>query len=223
MKQKFKIEVPFGEKEVLLHTCCAPCSSAVIEWMRQNGVRPTIYFCNPNIYPEEEYIIRKDECIRYANSFGLKVVDADYNHAEWKDQMKGLEQEPERGSRCLKCFKFRLLSAAQYAHENGFKVLTTTLASSRWKSLEQVAEAGNYAVSFYPDVIFWAQNWRKGGLSDRRNVIIKDMNFYNQQYCGCEYNLAQVIAFRKNKMEKERGTSVNIEEIKELMQLHFNY
>lgn len=189
MKKKFKLEVPGGADRVLLHTCCAPCSSAIIECLLQHGVRPTIYYCNPNIYPFQEYLIRKDECTRYARSLGLDIVDADYNHGVWRCAMEGLENEPERGGRCLKCFKLRLKETARYAHENGFPVITTTLASSRWKSLEQINEAGQEAVAAYPDVIWWDQNWRKGGLSERRIAIIKEYNFYNQQYCGCEFSM----------------------------------
>ena len=193
------IQPPMGEKTVLLHTCCAPCSSAIIEALLQNGVTPIIYYCNPNIYPYEEYEIRKNECTRYAQSLGLEIVDADYDHEGWLAEMKGLEDEPERGGRCLKCFKLRLLSTARYARRRGIKVITTTLASSRWKSLDQINEAGQWAVDFSrlggetvpPDdlVIWWNQNWRKNGLQDRRNQIIKEYGFYNQRYCGCEFSM----------------------------------
>lgn len=141
MKKKFQLEVPGGADKVLLHTCCAPCSSAIIECLMQHGVTPVIYYCNPNIYPLEEYIIRKDECTRYAQSLGLEIIDADYDHDAWRCRMAGMEQEPERGYRCLRCFKMRLQETARYAHEHGFPVITTTLASSRWKSLEQIEEA----------------------------------------------------------------------------------
>ena len=188
-KKKFELIVPQGETRVLLHTCCAPCSSAIVECMVKHGITPVIYYCNPNIYPEKEYTTRKDECTRYARSLGLEIVDADYNHAAWLNRMKGLEKEPERGSRCLECFKMRLRSTAQYAHENGFKVITTTLASSRWKSLEQINAAGEWAVSPFEDVEWWGQNWRKGGLSERRAAIIREYDFYNQQYCGCEFSM----------------------------------
>lgn len=190
MKRKtIPFEVPLGAEQVLLHTCCAPCSSAIVECMLQHGVRPTIYYCNPNIFPLEEYLIRKDECTRYAQALGLDIVDADYDHEAWKQQMRGMEQEPERGVRCLSCFKLRLLSTAKYAHEHGFKVITTTLMSSRWKSLEQINTAGNYAASQFDDVTWWDHNWRKGGLSERRLEIIREYGFYNQQYCGCEYSM----------------------------------
>ena len=191
MKKKFEIEVPGGETKVLLHTCCAPCSSAIIECLMKHGVTPVIFYSNSNIFPIEEYRIRKNECTRYATSLGLEIVNDDYDHESWRSEMTGLEDEPERGGRCLKCFKYRLLRAARYAHERGIKVLTTTLASSRWKSLEQIEEAGLFAVSQYPDVTFWTQNWRKGGLSERRIEIIKEYNFYNQKYCGCEFSVSR--------------------------------
>ena len=189
VKRPFEIQAPGGATKVLLHTCCAPCSSAIVEWMVQHGITPTIYYFNPNIYPREEYDIRKNECSRYAKSLGLEIIDEDYDHESWLNEMRGLEQEPERGGRCLKCFKLRLLKTAQYAKEHGFTVITTTLASSRWKSLEQIEEAGHFAESQVPEVTFWAQNWRKGGLSERRIQIIKDYGFYNQQYCGCEFSI----------------------------------
>ena len=188
-KKKWELVVPGGVDRVLLHTCCAPCSSAIIECLLQHGVRPVVYYCNPNIYPQEEYLIRKDECTRYARSLGLDIVDADYDHEAWRCAVRGLEDEPERGGRCLNCFKLRLRATAHYAHENGFSLITTTLASSRWKSLDQINEAGRFAVEPFPDVVWWEQNWRKGGLSERRSAIIKEYGFYNQQYCGCEFSM----------------------------------
>ncbi len=183
------VTAPEGEAKVLLHTCCAPCSSAIIECLMHSGITPTIYYCNPNIYPEEEYLIRKNECSRYAESLGLEIVDADYDHKKWLEAVRGLEGEPERGGRCLQCFRFRLDQAAGYAAEHGFRVLTTTLASSRWKSLAQINEAGCWAVSRHPAVLWWDRNWRKDGLQERRSQIIKEYGFYNQQYCGCEFSI----------------------------------
>ena len=182
------IQAPMGETTVLLHTCCAPCSSAIIEALLQNGIRPVIYYCNPNIYPQEEYEIRKNECTRYAQSLGLEIVDADYDHDNWLEAMKGMENEPERGGRCLRCFKLRLSRTAQYAQKRGIKVITTTLASSRWKSLDQINEAGFQACEGL-DVVWWDRNWRKGGLQERRLQIIKEYDFYNQLYCGCEFSM----------------------------------
>lgn len=188
-KKKFEIIFPGDEKRVLLHTCCAPCSTAIIECMMKNGITPTIYYCNPNIFPREEYEIRKNECMRYAEALGLDVVDADYDHEHWLACVNGLENQPERGSRCMECFKLRLRRTAQYAHEHNYKVITTTLMSSRWKSLEQINTAGAFAVEPFEEVVWWEQNWRKGGLSERRIAIIKEYDFYNQQYCGCEFSM----------------------------------
>ena len=188
MKSGFQIVVPGGAERVLLHACCAPCSGAIVEALVKRGVRPVIFYSNSNIYPFEEYDHRLKECIRYAHKWGLEIVNDEYDHSAWGHCIAGLEQEPERGGRCLQCFKFRLLRAAQYASAHGFEVLATTLASSRWKSLEQVDEAGRWACSQVEGVTWWAQNWRKGGLQERRNAIIREESFYNQLYCGCEYS-----------------------------------
>jgi len=127
------------------------------------------------------------------------VVDDDYDHEAWLDcalarrdgvPEKALAEAPERGARCTECFKFRLLRAARYAREHGFTVLATTLASSRWKDLDQVNAAGQWAVEQAGggELLFWAQNWRKGGLQPRRNEIVKEQGFYNQDFCGCEFS-----------------------------------
>ena len=182
------IDVPGGATRVLLHACCAPCSSAIVECLMNNGIRPVIFYSNSNIFPLQEYEHRLNECLRYTKKWGLEIVGDEYDHNAWEGCAAGLENEPERGGRCLQCFKFRLLRAAEYASAHGFEVLTTTLASSRWKNLDQVNEAGRWACSQVQGVTWWDQNWRKGGLQERRNQIIKEENFYNQLYCGCEYS-----------------------------------
>ena len=115
-----KIQTPNGEDRVLLHSCCAPCSSAIIECLLANGIRPTVFYCNPNIYPQEEYEIRKQEAVRFVTSQNLDFIDADYDYTHWRNTMLGLENEPERGSRCLRCFTLRLTETARYASEHGF-------------------------------------------------------------------------------------------------------
>ena len=188
MKQP-AIQKPEGLSEVLLHACCAPCSSAIVEWMLANGVRPVIYYFNPNIYPSEEYEIRKNESKRHAESLGLRWIDGDYNHEEWRKGVCGLEGEPERGRRCEQCFKLRMIAAARKAQELNIPYFTTTLASSRWKNLDQINQAGLIAEQAVEGVKFWVQNWRKGGLYERRNQLLKEYRFYNQQYCGCEFSM----------------------------------
>ena len=210
---KTAIAVPEGLTDVLLHACCAPCSSAIVEWMLANGVRPVIFYYNPNIFPREEYEIRKQESKRHAESLGVRWIDGDYNHDEWLGGICGLEGEPERGRRCERCFFLRLKATALKAQELGIAYFTTTLASSRWKDIEQINRAGreaelsvhssqftvhnsnthhptvNYQLSTVNYPKFWFQNWRKGGLYERRNQLLKEFGFYNQQYCGCEFSV----------------------------------
>jgi predicted adenine nucleotide alpha hydrolase (AANH) superfamily ATPase len=173
---------------LLLHTCCAPCSAAIIEYLQQKEISFSLFFFNPNIFPLEEYEKRKKELQRYAQSLGIAFIDGDYNHSLWLDTVRGLENQPERGLRCLQCFKTRLYVTAQLAHEKGFETIATTLASSRWKSLEQIATAGHWAAGQFSGVKFWEKNWRKDGLSERRNILLKANGFYNQPYCGCEFS-----------------------------------
>ena len=175
--------------KILLHTCCAPCSAAIIEWMLAHDIRPALFYFNPNIYPHDEYEIRKAECTRYAKSQNLEIIDGDYDHSSWLETINGLECEPERGSRCLLCFRMRLYATAKLAYEMQFEKIATTLASSRWKSLKQIAEAGYWAVSQFDKVTFWEKNWRKEGLDERRRILLKENEFYNQQYCGCEFSI----------------------------------
>ena len=206
------ILVPEGCTEVLLHACCAPCSSAIVEWLLAHEIKPTIYYFNPNIYPLEEYEIRKNESKRHAESLGIQWIDGDrfrtgasqqncYHeaHEEWRQAVCGLENEPERGKRCEACFYHRLFYTARLAQEMDIPYFATTLASSRWKNLDQVNAAGLKAaemVNKYPKdsivhepVAFWAQNWRKDGLQERRNELLKEYQFYNQIYCGCEFSV----------------------------------
>ena len=184
-----KLTIPDGLESVLLHACCAPCSSAIVEWMMAHGIRPTIYYFNPNIYPEQEYVIRKNESKRHAESLGLSWIDGDYDHRLWSEYVHGLEAEPERGLRCEKCFILRLTATAREAARLHIEYFATTLASSRWKCIEQINRAGQIAQEAVPGTLFWAQNWRKDGLYERRNQLLKEYGFYNQQYCGCEFSM----------------------------------
>ena len=211
MSKQPAIIVPDGCVRVLLHACCAPCSSAIVEWLLAHDITPVIYYYNPNIYPREEYEIRKNESKRHAESLGILWIDDDrfrnnrlskseirtgasrpcgYEemHTSWRQAVCGLENEPERGKRCEACFYHRLLATARKAQELGIPYFATTLASSRWKNLEQINAAGDKAAAEINGVHFWAQNWRKEGLQERRNELLKEYRFYNQLYCGCEFS-----------------------------------
>ncbi len=186
-----KVEAPGGAKDILLHACCAPCSGAVLEDLRDNGIRPVVFFSNSNIFPKAEYDLRLGELRRYAALMGVELVEDAYDHDAWREAVRGLEDEPERGRRCAACFRFRLARAARYAASRGLPVLATTLASSRWKDLGQVDAAGELACG--PEVTFWPQNWRKGGLQERRGEIVREQGFYNQDWCGCEFSKRQTL------------------------------
>lgn len=188
MQKKSSIIVPEGCQRVLLHACCAPCSSAIVEWLLIHEIEPVIFYFNPNIYPLEEYEIRKNESKRHAESLGVTWIDGDYDHENWRQVVCGLEHEPERGKRCEACFYHRLLVTARKAQELRIPYFATTLASSRWKNLEQINNAGLRAAQQF-NVTYWPQNWRKDGLQDRRNELLKEYGFYNQLYCGCEFSM----------------------------------
>lgn len=176
------------QEPILLHSCCAPCSAAVLEWLLLNDFEPVIFFYNPNIFPKDEYDKRKMELVGHARALGVRMIDGDWDHARWLEFVRGLENEPERGARCQKCFDLRLTAAAAQCQRLGIARFTTTLASSRWKSLEQVSQAGLAAAARFEGVTYWDRNWRKGGLQDRRNALLKIHAFYNQQWCGCEFS-----------------------------------
>ena len=182
---------------LLLHSCCAPCSAAIVEHLLENAVDTTVFFSNSNIFPQDEYLHRRAELERHLQALGIPFVEDDYDHSAWLASVRGLEQEPERGSRCTQCFRFRLLRAASYAAGHAFTHLATTLASSRWKNIDQVNAAGQWAVgqvgTTEVPLQFLDRNWRKGGLQERRAQLLRQYAFYNQQYCGCEFSIRKSI------------------------------
>lgn len=188
-KKKRELIPPDGEKKVLLHSCCAPCSGSVIEDMHQAGLDLTIYFYNPNIHPKKEYDIRKDENIRYAKKLGIPFIDADYDDDRWFEEMKGHEEDPERGERCSMCFEMRFIKTAEYGYKNNFKVITSCLGISRWKDFDQITRAGQKAAQLFKGITYWDYNWRKDNGSQRMIQIARNERFYQQQYCGCAYSL----------------------------------
>lgn len=192
-------EVPGGQKRVLLHSCCAPCSGPLIEQMHDSGIELTIFFYNPNIHPLKEYRLRKEENIRYAEKLGIPFVDADYDVQDWFARAKGMEFEPERGIRCTMCFDMRFERTALHAYEHGFKVITSSLGISRWKNMEQINDCGVRAAAHYPDVTYWTYNWRKDGGAARMYELAKEERFYQQQYCGCIYSLRDTNEWRESK------------------------
>ena len=184
-----QLPLPNGQRKVLLHSCCAPCSGEVMEAMLASGIEYTIFFYNPNIHPLKEYELRKSENVRFAEKFGVPFVDADYDRNNWFERARGMENEPERGIRCTMCFDMRFERTALYAHEHGFPVITSSLGISRWKNMQQINDCGVRAAARYPGMTYWEYNWRKDGGANRMIEISKREQFYQQEYCGCAYSL----------------------------------
>ena len=194
--QREEIKLPNFGKKLLLHSCCAPCGGEIMEAIIASDIEFAIYFYNPNIHPEKEYLLRKEENIRFAKAHNIPFIDADYDKENWFLRAKGMEHEPERGIRCTMCFDMRFERTALYAYENGFDTICSTLGISRWKNFEQINDCGNRAANKYEGITYWMHNWRKGGGSERMIKIAKRENFYQQLYCGCVYSLRDTNKWR---------------------------
>lgn len=193
-----QLSLPDGADKLLLHSCCAPCSGEVMEAITASGIDYTIFFYNPNIHPEREYLLRKDENIRFAEDHKVPFIDADYDKDNWFERAKGMEHEPERGVRCTMCFDMRFERTALYAYENGFGVISSSLGISRWKDMKQITDSGIRSAQKYPGITYWDYNWRKGGGAARMIDISKRERFYQQEYCGCIYSLRDTNHHRKD-------------------------
>lgn len=182
---------PPGVKRVLLHSCCAPCSGAMIEEMISSDLisEVVVFFYNPNIHPRKEYDIRKNENKEYCKRIGVEFVDCDYDIENWYKRMKGMEYDPERGRRCTECFDMRMERAALYAYEHKFDAICTTNSTSRWKDSKQVDNSGVRAASKYKGVQYWKYDWQSDEMTIRKYEISARETFYKQEYCGCSYSL----------------------------------
>ena len=175
-------------KNVLVHACCAVCSAYPIEKLRELGYNPVLYFFNPNIFPEEEFYRRLDELKRYAEKKGVELIIDKQNTEDWYNAIAGLENEPERGKRCLRCFEYRLLYTVLKAFQLEYKYFTTTLTVSPHKDSKAIFKIANELADKYElkflDIDFKKQN---GFLKTMQ--IAKEENFYRQNYCGCEFSI----------------------------------
>ena len=185
MKQKQKI---------LLHSCCAPCSTAVIERLKDD-YDIVIFYYNPNIYPEEEYIKRKNEEIKYIAHLNetsgedlIEMLDCDYDSEKFYEATRGYEKEREGGARCAICFKLRLEETAKKAKECGFDLFGTTLTVSPHKNAELINSIG-LGIEKELDIKFLVSNFKKQNGYKRSVELSKENNIYRQNYCGCEFAL----------------------------------
>ena len=145
------------------------------------GYSPVVYFCNPNLDTKEEFDRRLEAQRTLCNHFGVELIVEEYNHNEYLDYVKGLEQEPERGSRCDKCIELRLLKTAQKAKELGIKEFTTSLVISPHKNFQKISAIGSGLGKYLP------LDFKKKDGFLKTNQISKELNLYRQNYCGCEF------------------------------------
>jgi len=179
--QNKKVMQPSPMPRVLLHVCCAPCSTHSIEVLQQD-YDLTLYFSNSNISPLAEYQKRRDQVHRFAAICNLPLHEDPYDHDAWLEHIAGLENEPEKGERCQKCFEFNLTRAAEYAREHGFDYFTTTLTISPHKHSQTIFSIGERLGNFLR-----IDFKKKDGF--RRSISLsKEHNLYRQSYCGCEFS-----------------------------------
>ena len=183
---------------LLLHVCCAPCSSYVLEYL-SDYFEITLYYYNPNIYPQEEYFTRLKELIKFVQEFkannSIFIEEANYNPSEFYQNIQGLENEKEGGGRCKKCYALRLEAAAQKAAEKSLDYFTTTLSISPLKNAKWINELGADYENKYGIRYLYADFKKKEGYK-RSIELSKQYGLYRQDYCGCEFSM------RNKKTEK---------------------
>ncbi len=172
---------------VLLHVCCAPCSTVPIERL-QEEYEVIGYFYNPNIYPDEEYRFRAEEMRKYFNKRGLEYIIGSFDKEDWYSATAGLEKEPEGGKRCEVCFRFRLQNTAETAAERKIPFFTTTLTLSPHKNNEIINSIGE-ELALKHGVKFIAENFKKKDGFKRSSEICREEQMYRQNYCGCVFSI----------------------------------
>ena len=174
---------------LLLHACCGPCSSAVLEQLSQY-FEITILYYNPNIWPAEEYHRREEELewfVAQAHPLGVTVVEDRYDPQEFYDAARGLEDEPERGQRCTACYRLRMRRAAQYAAEHGFDWFTTTLSISPHKDAVRINQIGQELAAEF-GVPHLPSDFKKKNGYLRSLQLSAEYGLYRQDYCGCVFS-----------------------------------
>lgn len=183
------------KKKLLLHSCCAPCSSAVIEKL-QNDFDLTIYYYNPNIYPQAEFERRQNEQIAYCKKLGIDIIFGRYDPCEYDKAIKGMENMPEKSPRCYACYELRIQEVSKKAKEGGFDFFTTTLSISPHKNAQWINEIGKKFE--FESCKFYEADFKKQNGYLRSLQLSKENGFYRQEYCGCEMSMLA-------RKEKERG------------------
>ena len=180
-----------SKPKLLLHTCCAPCAGYVVQLL-QKEYDITGYFYNPNIHPETEYQRRLAEEKKYFNKLCLELIEADDDKERWFSLVKGHEHDPERGERCLICYRMRLEQACRFGKENGFAVFTTTLSLSPHKDAAKINRIGR-ELGQQLDIRFLEADFKKRDGFKKSLEISQAEGFYRQHYCGCVFSQKHLI------------------------------
>ncbi|MFO8016048.1 MAG: epoxyqueuosine reductase QueH [Candidatus Woesearchaeota archaeon] len=175
-------------KRLLLHTCCAPCSTHAIELLKDK-YEVVLFFSNSNIFPRGEYEKRLDNARKIASVHGLELVEDDYDHESWLSAVKGLESEPEGGKRCLECFRFNIRRARDCAWQRGFDLFTTTLTISPHKDSGSIIRIGHELGGQRAIPQFLPVDLKKNDGFRRSTELSRKHGLYRQGYCGCEFSM----------------------------------
>lgn len=189
LKRKEQLSHFAKKKRLLLHSCCAPCSSACLERLKDD-FDITVFFYNPNMDTQEEFIKRADEQIRFVKEVygeSVKVVIEKYNSQEYLKTVKGYENEPERGLRCEKCFYLRLNKTAEYAQNNKFDCICTTLSVSPYKNAPLLNAIGE-EVCKGKNIEWIYADFKKNNGYLRSIKLSEEYGLYRQNYCGCIFS-----------------------------------
>ena len=189
---------------LLLHACCAPCSSYVLEYLSKH-FDITLLFYNPNISPEEEYIFREKELRRLVGEMplpnGISVISEKYDPKEFYDIANGLEGLPEGGERCKRCYRLRLSHTAEIAKEKGFDYFTTTLSISPYKNAEWLNSIGNEEGARLGVKYLFSDFKKKNGYK-RSCELSEEYGLYRQNYCGCEFSKRVALTLKVSENKK---------------------
>jgi predicted adenine nucleotide alpha hydrolase (AANH) superfamily ATPase len=174
-------------KKLLLHSCCGPCSTYVISYLKEY-VDITVIYYNPNIYPEKEYIKRKEEQLKVLNNLNIPFLDSEYDSVKFNNYLAPYKDYKEGSIRCEMCFKYRLEYTAKQAKENNFDIFATTLSVSPHKNSDLINEIGLELENKY-NVKYLISNFKKEDGYKKSIELSKKYNLYRQNYCGCVYSL----------------------------------
>lgn len=174
--------------KILLHACCAICSGYPVTLLKDMGYSVVVYFYNPNIYPETEYKKRLEAQRVLCRALDCELIEGEYNPQEFYNAAKGLENEPEKGRRCDRCFELRLSKTAELAKKLGIKEFTTSIVISPHKNFSKLSEIGE-KIAQENDLIYKSIDFKKQDGFLKTNKISKELNLYRQKYCGCEFSI----------------------------------